>query len=124
MDKSRGYFGSRTEALELTSNPSRVPSPKDRGVAVVRVPTDVTAAERARWLAELSDALEDAQRLLGNLARGGITGADALDLSARLEAARAQVRSLRSARAAERDENSHPEWTNSLPWKRAVEDCA
>jgi hypothetical protein len=88
---------------------------------VVRVPTDVTAAQRARWLAEISDALEEAQKLIWRLGISGVRNVDAIDLSARLEAASAQVRSLRLGRANEFPENSNPEWSNRLPWDRPAE---
>jgi hypothetical protein len=81
----------------------------------------VTAAQRARWLAELSDALEEAQELIWRLGMTGVGNVDAIDLSARLEAARAQVRSLRLGRPNELSENSNPEWSNRLPWDRPAE---
>jgi hypothetical protein len=78
----------------------------------------VTAAERARWLAELSDALEQAQALVWRLGPAEGRRIDALDLSVRLETARAQVRSLRLSRASEPSEDSNPDWSNRLPWDR------
>lgn len=87
------------------------------------MPTDAAAAERARWLAELSDALEEAQWLLWNLVPAGSEIADALDLSARLEAAQAQVRSLRLGRNTEEFGISHPQSSNVMPWNLRVEDC-
>jgi hypothetical protein len=85
------------------------------------VPTGVTGAQRSRWLAELSEALQEAQRLLWQIDAGGLRSVDALELSARLEAAHAQVRSLR-LRNSQSAINSAPEWTN-LPWDRPSEDC-
>jgi hypothetical protein len=95
----------------------------DRGDDVVRVPTDVTAAQRARWLAELSDALEDAQRLLWSMPPSKLRTVDALDLSARLEDARAQVALMRLGRATELPTHSGPEWTSKPLWDRPIEDC-
>lgn len=91
------------------------------GDLMLRVPADVTAA-RARWLADLSEALDDAQTLLSRLDPLELWHLDALDLSARVEAARAQVRMLQSARRSEVFE-PHPEWTKMLPWERAVGGC-
>jgi len=91
---------------------------------VVRVPTDVTAAQRARWLAELSGALEDAQKLLSELIPGDTRNGDALDLRARLEAALAEARSLQFGRTKDRQPDFHPEWSNLVPWDRRSEDLA
>jgi hypothetical protein len=85
---------------------------------MVRVPADVAAA-RARWLAELSEALDEAQALLSRLEPAELWRIDALDLSARVEAAQAHVRMLQSARRIKAPE-PHPEWRRMLPWDRAV----
>jgi len=85
------------------------------------VPTGVTGAQRSRWLTELSEALQEAQRLLWQIDPSGLRSVDALDLSARLEAAHAQVRSLRF-RHSDSANYSAPEWSN-LPWDRQNEDC-
>jgi hypothetical protein len=89
---------------------------------VVRVPTDVTAAQRARWLVELSDALRDAQELLCRLGRADLHEVDALELSARVEAAIAEARSLQLGRIKDEQRRVHPEWSN-LPWNARVDDC-
>lgn len=52
------------------------------------------AASRARWLAELSAALDDAQTLLAQLAAQRIDQADADGLRARIEELRAELRLL------------------------------
>ena len=83
---------------------------------MVRVPTDVSAGECARWLGELSEALDEAQALVCVLAASDPWSTEKLDLAARIEAARVQVRSLllrrRSAAAAE----FPPEWTIRSLW--------
>lgn len=89
---------------------------------MVRVPTDVTAAQRARWLAELSDALENAQELLRDLLPGDACDADALDLCARLETALAEARSLQFGRPKKGQPRLHPQWSNLVPWDRRTED--
>jgi hypothetical protein len=83
----------------------------------------VTAAQRARWLAELSNALEEAQTLLWSLDAADLRKVDVLDLSARLEAARAEVRALRLGRTGEQASQFSPNWTNQLLWDRPIEDC-
>jgi hypothetical protein len=89
---------------------------------VVRVPTDVTAAQRARWLAELTDALDEAQTLVWRLGVSEMRQIEAFDLLARLEAARAEARSLQLSRLREIASPSGPEWTNPL-WDSAQPKC-
>jgi hypothetical protein len=76
----------------------------------------VTAAERARWLGELSDALNDAQNLVRRLGRSGVPGLDALELGARIETVRFQVRSLSLARHGGLLFEQHPEWMKQTLW--------
>ena len=91
---------------------------------MVRVPTDLAAAERLRWLDELSGALQDAQELLWRLGAGKPGSADALDLSARIETAAAEVRSLSFARPRPESRESAPEWTNQQVWDSSKRDRA
>jgi hypothetical protein len=65
---------------------------------VIGVQTDVSAADTARWLAELAQALEEAQELVNSLAFARGHYVETLDVSARLETAQAEVRSLRHGR--------------------------
>jgi hypothetical protein len=85
---------------------------------VNRVPTDVSAGERARWLAELAQVLEQAQKLVTRLAVAEGRKSEALDVCARLEAARAEVQSLRRSRVAEASANFDPEWRRRLASQR------
>jgi hypothetical protein len=76
--------------------------------------------ERAHWLAELADALEEARQLMKRLgaAEGRI---DAVELYARIEAVRLEVQAMRlRRRTAWSAENLAPEWTNDIPWKRSA----
>ena len=82
----------------------------------------MTAARNAQWLAELSEALEDAQRLLHWLNASPPVGIDAHDLLARVELARAQVRGFRLGTPPDADEFG-PKWMSSLLWDRRSEDC-
>jgi hypothetical protein len=52
------------------------------------------AASRARWLAELTTALDEAQKLLSQLAAQQINQADADGLRARIDDLRAELRML------------------------------
>ena len=79
----------------------------------------MTAAQRARWLAELSEALDDAQRLICDVGPSSMRDVDRLDLAARVEAARAEVRSLRLGHDDRFAERNAPEWTNQSLWSSA-----
>jgi len=73
------------------------------------------AASRARWLAELSAALDDAQSLLSRLVAERIDQADADLLRAQIEEIRTELRVLhRRGFAADRGIKAprlvHPDW--------------
>jgi hypothetical protein len=114
------------EKSETISAPDRInlsaAVPKERtrvsvkGVIVARVPTDIAVAYRARWLAELSGALDEAQSLVWQLALAGVRNADVLDLSARVEAALAEARSLRLSRLDKSSNETCPDWSDSVLW--------
>lgn len=73
------------------------------------VPIEVPAAARARWLAELSQALEEALRLFGRLDGGCLPRAELFELYMRLEAARLEVQSLRLSRSLQMRGRNGPE---------------
>ncbi len=56
---------------------------------------EYAAAERARWLFELAHAIDAAQWVAWELGAGSGRNAEALELYARLEVARAEVEALR-----------------------------
>jgi hypothetical protein len=89
------------------------------GVRVVRSASEESAAQRARWLAELACALDEARRLIKRLgaAEGRI---DAVELYARIEAVRLEVQAIRLRRSMGGGADSHPEWTENFPWKRSA----
>ncbi len=80
-----------------------------------KLPGDASAAERARWLAEVADALARAQVLAWQLGADGALP-DALELYAQIELAAAEVRSLRLVRPQPRGGQDYPEWGKDLPW--------
>jgi hypothetical protein len=80
------------------------------------VPTEAPAAIRARWLAELSEALDSAQRLLARLNLADADSA-ALELYARIEAARFEVQSLRLSRQGIQRDEDDPKWTGFIGWQ-------
>lgn len=81
-----------------------------------RVPIEMSAAERARWLAELADALDQAQRLVWTLGGSAERTAELMELYGRLDAAQAEVQMLRFRRGGNRDPGLA--WPD-LPWQRA-----
>src|SRR6478672_10489876 len=86
-----------------------------RGDEVCSVPTEVPAAERARWLAELSEALDQAHRILVELRPSLDRRSEALELFLRIEAARLEVQSLRLSRSLNPRSQNEPERTYILP---------
>ena len=83
---------------------------------MTRVPIDVSAAERARWLAELSEALEQTERLIWSLSDRPGASPEFRELYGRVDAARAEVQSLRFKRSAGPRPNIQPFWTEFAPW--------
>ena len=83
---------------------------------MVGIPSAESAATRARWLAELAGALDEARDLVRQL---GIEEAriDAIDVAARIEAVRNEVQTMRLLSASARDQQFDPEWIKNVPWK-------
>jgi len=73
-----------------------------------------SASDRARWLAELAEALDSAQVLAWQLTAEG--RAEARDLYSRLETVRAEVEALRAGRVQGKRDELSPEWSNFTPW--------
>jgi hypothetical protein len=83
---------------------------------MVGVPNAESAAQRARWLAELADALDEARDLVRQLGieEGRI---DAIDVSARIEAVRNEVQTMRLMRSSGCGHDFDPEWIKNIPWR-------
>jgi hypothetical protein len=81
-------------------------------------PSDLSAAARARWLAELAEALAQAQRLAWHLADALGEGSGAMDLYVHIEEAISEVQSLRLGSFRQLPGKEDPEWMNSSPWPR------
>ena len=83
---------------------------------MAEVPSVESAAARARWLAELADALEQALHVVNQLGveQGRI---EAIDVAARIEAARYEVQRLRRLRSSGGGEETGPEWMKNIPWR-------
>ena len=86
-----------------------------------RVPIVLSATERARWLAQLADALEEAQKVAWRLGVSEGDSAEAKALYGRIEAARAEVETLRLGGFRRIREESDPDWANILLWGRKLD---
>ena len=80
------------------------------------VPAEVPPGAKARWLAELANALDDAQQLLMRLALHPEERAAARELHWRIEAARLEVQSLRVSRSVRPRDEIGPERIESAAW--------
>ena len=83
------------------------------------VPTEVPAAERAGWLAELTEALADARQLLTSMDLPHERRLEARELFLRIEAARLEAQSLRLSRSLNPRDRNDPERIELPPWRDA-----
>ena len=83
---------------------------------MVGISSAETAAHRARWLAELADALDEARTVVRQL---GIEESriDAIDVAARIEAVSNEVQRMRLTRLSGGAQDFDPEWTRNIPWR-------
>lgn len=83
---------------------------------MVGISSAESVAHRARWLAELADALDEARTLVRQL---GVEEAriDAIDVAARIEAASNEVQRMRLMRSSGGGQDFDPEWTKNIPWR-------
>jgi putative heme degradation protein len=74
------------------------------------------AVHRARWLAELAEALDQARDIAKRLAieEGRL---EAVELSARIDCLRTEVQGIRLMRIPAAAQDFGPEWTKDVPWK-------
>jgi hypothetical protein len=84
-----------------------------------RIAGEDSAALRARWLADLAEALEAARLLVGDL-EAGDARIDAADLYARIETVRSEVLAMRLKRSLGGSREFDPEWSEGLPWMRSA----
>jgi hypothetical protein len=82
---------------------------------VHRSPNETEAADRARWLAELAVAIDEAQRLAWQLGGDGVVRGEIRELYGRLEVLRAELDSLRRSGWATCREEIEPSWINFFP---------
>jgi hypothetical protein len=74
------------------------------------------AAARGRWLAELAEIVDQAQRLTRTLSVSRGSCAEAEDLYGRLELVRIEVEDLRRGGWGARPTSIDPRWTSLFPW--------
>ena len=74
--------------------------------------------ERARWLAEVAQALNEAQALVTRLDLSGARRVEMGELYLRIEAARLEVQSLRLSRSVQPRQEVSPEWIGLPLWAR------
>lgn len=76
------------------------------------------AVERSRWLAELAEAIDQAQRLARKMGVSEGDSATAKELFERLETVRIEIEALRRGSWDRRSIETDPSWTNLFPWNR------
>ena len=101
---------------ERSGKKTRITGPLQPGgeCALIKRPNRWTAEEKARWLAELVDAIDDAQRLVWRISASGGDRARASALYGQLEAAREEVDRLRRGTARAARLEIDPKWSDLL----------
>lgn len=83
----------------------------------MQVQREINAAAKARWLAELDEALEQARQLIKVL--GAADGQfQAIQLYSRIETLRLEVKAMRLGRQAVGADEIEPKRSQSLPWQQ------
>jgi len=85
---------------------------------VCSVPVEEPAAARAIWLAQLEEALKDAQRLLQQIPLTQQQQSSAQEVHLRIQAARLEVQALRLSRSHDLPGKVRPDWTGTSPWSQ------
>jgi hypothetical protein len=91
---------------------------------VKRASIKTSSTERARWLSELADALDEAQKVAWRLGVSEGDSAEAKELYGRIEAAQAEVDRLRLSGSRRIREESDPDWTDIQLWARKLDPAA
>ena len=109
-------FGSRKDLFTWNCGPLGVkPFIPAAGARVYSLPVELTPSDRARWLAELSAALSDAQQLLFDLDFSVLVRSEGAELFQSIEAALIEVRSLQLSRSVCPRPEIDPQWTEIAP---------
>ena len=101
--------------MEPSATPAKrcYPTP---GANVCSTPVEIPAAARARWLAEVAETLEQAERLVNRLKISGEHAVSVGELELRIQIAKGEVASLRTSRPSRTEPG--PTWTNFPPWEQ------
>lgn len=84
---------------------------------MLQVQREINAAAKARWLAELDDALDQARQLIKVL--GAADGQfQAIQLYSRIETLRLEVKAMRLGRRVSAADEMHPKRSESSPWQQ------
>jgi len=89
---------------------------------VFSTPVEVPAAARARWLAEVAETLEQAERLINRLKVGGQHAGAVSDLELRVRVAKGEVEALRANRPTRSEPD--PKWIGIPPWEQSERSSA
>ena len=84
-----------------------------------RFPGAESSILRARWLAELADALDRARVIVADLGQAELQ-IDTADLYDRIECVRAAVLAMRVRPSLSSFREFTPEWSESLPWSHGA----
>ena len=83
-----------------------------------------SGTDRAQWLAELADAVEQAQRLAWTLGVSEGTSHEARELYGRLEAVRIEMESLRQGQWEKIQRDIDPKWLDPSAWLGSAPDLS
>ena len=89
-----------------------------------RASIEASSAERARWLSNLAQALDEAQKVAWRLGVSEGDSAEAKELYGRIETVRAEVERLRLSGSRRISEESGPDWSDLLLWDRKLDSAA
>lgn len=82
---------------------------------MIRVPNEGSGAARARWLAEVAEALDEARRVIKQL--GATAGSiELVELYNQIDALALDVDMMRRMRSSGGNGHLDPEWTKNIPW--------
>lgn len=82
---------------------------------MIRMPNEGSAAARARWLAEVAAALDDARQVIKQL--GALTsGIEFVELYDQIDSLAVDIEMTRRMRSSPAGRHFDPEWSNNIPW--------
>ena len=82
--------------------------------------SETVASARAHWIAELSAALDEADRLAALLSDSHSGSGELAALHGRIQAVRTELDDLRRSGLGEVRREIGPDWTNLAPWRGSL----